>query len=387
MKKILLSFGTRPEAIKLAPVIKALQDSGDLEPVVAVTAQHRQMLDQALEAFDIVPDFDLDVMVQGQSLGYLTSKVLETFAPVVEQVQPDAVVVQGDTTSSFVCALGAFYKQIPVGHVEAGLRTDTLYNPFPEEANRRLTTRLASLHFAPTAWAKANLLAEKVEASSIFVTGNTVVDALRTIAAQDLEHSEPQVKQAIAESEGKRMLLVTLHRRENLGEPMREICEAVKTLLLRFPDVQLVFPMHLNPKVREVVTSVLAGLSNATLIEPPAYLDFVQLLKQAHLVLTDSGGVQEEGPGFGKPVLVARETTERPEGVEAGVARLVGHSGQVILAAASELLSDEVAYQQMARTASPYGDGQASQRIVEILRWYFDQDLPRPIDFEPGTEA
>jgi len=382
VKRVVVAFGTRPEAIKLAPILKALEASERLQAITCVTAQHREMLDQALAAFEITPDYDLDLMIKGQTLEYLTARILEKFAPVLAEVEPDCVIVQGDTTSSFVCALAAFYKQIPVGHVEAGLRTPERYNPFPEEMNRRLTGRLASLHFAPTEWAKGNLLKEGVSEKDIFVTGNPVVDALQEIAGRPRKLESAEVERALEAADKRRILLVTLHRRENLGAPMREICRAIRRLLDEFEDLHLIFPMHLNPKVREVVKTELGDHKRASLIEPPDYLDFVQLLKRAYLVLTDSGGVQEEAPGLGKAVLVARTTTERPEGVEAGVAKLVGHSGEQVFSEAKRLLEDEATYRAMTRRVSPYGDGKASRRVVQALEHFLFGDVARPEDFK-----
>jgi len=364
-------FGTRPEAVKLAPVIRELRSRPDeFETVVVVTAQHRSMLDQVLKVFEIEPAHDLNLMQHGQTLAQVTSRALEGVQALIEQCQPEVVLVQGDTTTVFAGALAAFYCQVAVGHVEAGLRTSNKYNPFPEEMNRRLTTALTDLHFAPTPQARDNLFREGVPAERVYLTGNTVIDALLT--------AKDRIK-PVAQPTG-RMLLVTAHRRENLGEPMREICLGVSDLVHQFSDVHVVFAMHLNPKVREAVRDVLGGHERVDLIEPPDYDEFVALMARAHLILTDSGGVQEEAPALGKPVLVLRTTTERPEGVAAGTAKLVGPDRAAIVQSAAELLGDPAAYESMSQAANPYGDGRASHRIAEVLLHHF-RGKPRPADW------
>lgn len=359
MKRILVVFGTRPEAIKMAPVVLALKKAPHFECRVAVTAQHREMLDQVLDLFGIVPDHDLDIMRDRQSLFDITTRALGGLRRVLDLEKPDMVLVHGDTTTTFCGALTAFYRRIPVGHVEAGLRTRNKFSPFPEEMNRHLTGVLADLHFAPTARARDNLLREGVAGDAILVTGNTVIDALlATVAAlgPDPEPAPPG-----------RTLLVTTHRRENLGAPLREVYRALAALVRRYPDVRVVFPVHRNPAVREAVQAILGGLPRVTLTEPMPYLDFVRELRRCHMVLTDSGGLQEEAPSLGKPVLVLRGTTERPEAVEAGTVRLVGTAYDAVYGAAAELLDDEAAYRRMAEAVNPYGDGRAAGRIVAAL--------------------
>ena len=348
----------------MAPVVKAFQQAGDrIETVVAVTAQHRSQLDQVLETFDIRPDFDLDIMQPGQTLAGVTARALQGLDNVFNEVQPAVSLAQGDTTTTFVASLASFYHKIPFGHVEAGLRTDDRYQPFPEEINRRLSAVLADLHFAPTAMARDRLISEGISPDHVFLTGNTVIDALLEVADRPYEFEDRRLSDLRAS--GARVLLVTLHRRENLGEPMRNVCAAILELLKRFPDVRVVFPVHLNPLVREVVYGELGSHPGVLLIEHQPYAALVHLEKLCTLALTDSGGIQEEAPSLGKPVLVARETTERPEGVEAGAARLVGTSTDVIVNVASELLSNPAAYNRMAHVENPYGDGHAARRICE----------------------
>ncbi len=354
--KVLFVFGTRPEAIKLAPVVKCLKGDPRFEARVAVTAQHREMLDQVLKAFSIQPDYDLNVMRAGQTLSESASRILEALEPVLERERPDCAIVQGDTTTTFCAALAAFYKSIPVAHVEAGLRTGDLRQPFPEEMNRVLTSRLASLHFAATEGAAVNLRREGVEESNIFVTGNTGIDAV--LAVRDsLPAFEP---------DGKKMILVTAHRRESFGGGFLRICRALRRLAQR-GDVEIVYPVHPNPEVRAVVNEHLRGVPNIRLIEPLEYVAFVDLMRRAHILLTDSGGVQEEGPSLGKPVLVMREKTERPEAVEAGTARLTGTDEDAIVEEAARLLDDREEYSRRSRIHNPYGDGRASARIREAL--------------------
>lgn len=366
-------FGTRPDAIKMSPVVLEFQRFPDkVDVVVAVTGQHREMLHQVLDVFQITPQYDLDIMRPKQSLAEITTRSLEGLEKIILNERPDIVLVQGDTTTTFVASLAAFYNKVAVGHVEAGLRTDNKYDPFPEEINRRLTTVLADLHFAPTTAAKKNLQAEGVPAGKVYVTGNTVIDALLSVAGRPWAFDDPAL--ANLGQDGRRMILVTAHRRENWGEPMAHICEAIKRIVAAFPDTVVVFAVHKNPIVRDIVFPALSRTDRVHLIEPPDYVPFVHLLKQAHLILTDSGGVQEEAPALGKPVLVMRKTTERPEGVEAGTAVLIGTETEGIFNAASELLTVPDAYSSMAKASNPYGDGHASVRIREALFKYFSID-------------
>ncbi|MDH7568601.1 MAG: UDP-N-acetylglucosamine 2-epimerase (non-hydrolyzing) [Armatimonadota bacterium] len=364
--KVMTVFGTRPDALKMAPVVSQLSRYPDkVRVVVVVTGQHREMLDQVLQIFRIQPHHDLNIMLPTQSLTQIATRALERLEPVLVSERPNLVLVQGDTLTTFAAALAAFFQQIDVGHVEAGLRTDTKYNPFPEEMNRRLTTRLADLHFAPTDRARRELLAERVPDRDIFVTGNTVIDALLETASRPFQFAEPPLSQVDFHS--RRTLLVTAHRRENWGEPIRNICRALKRLVARFPDTQVIFQMHKNPIVRDVIREELGNAARVLLIEPQEYVPWVHLMKRAYLVLTDSGGIQEEAPSLGLPVLVLRETTERPEGVEAGVAKLVGTDPDRIEAEAAALLADEQHYRQMAHAVNPYGDGNASARIRQAI--------------------
>ena len=369
-KKILLVFGTRPEAIKMAPLVKTLQAHKAFEVKVCVSAQHRHMLDQVLQLFDIQPDFDLDLMRPGQDLSGITSRVLLGLNPVLTQWRPDAVLVHGDTATTFAASLAAFYQRIPVGHVEAGLRTGNLYSPWPEEANRKLTSVLTQWHFAPTATSRNNLLKEGVPSSAIHVTGNTVIDAL--LQVREKIDNSLQLRQQFDEDFGfldprKRLVLVTGHRRENFGDGFERICQALIRIAKDHADVQLVYPMHLNPQVQEPVRRLLGDIGNIHLIEPLDYLPFVYLMDKSTLILTDSGGIQEEAPALGKPVLVMRDTTERPEAVAAGTVKLVGTDVEKIATEASTLLTDAQAYQAMAFAHNPYGDGQACQRIAQAL--------------------
>lgn len=369
-KKVLIAFGTRPEAIKMAPVVEAFKRDGTLDVVVAVTAQHRQMLDQVLDLFAIRPDEDLDVMQPGQTLPGLFARILTGMNEVIARQAPDIVLVHGDTSTTLATALAAFYNKVKVGHVEAGLRTGDIWAPWPEEANRRLTAPLTSLHFAPTDRSRANLIREGVAADSIEVTGNTVIDALLDVVeriSRDPTLSERLNVQLPFLDRSRRMVLVTGHRRENFGEGFEQICHALKSLAER-GDVQVVYPVHLNPNVQEPVNRILAGANNVLLIEPQDYLPFVHLMSRATLIITDSGGVQEEAPSLGKPVLVMRDTTERPEAVDAGTVRLVGTDAQRILAEANRLLDDPTAYAEMSRAHNPYGDGKASERIVRRVK-------------------
>ena len=375
--KVMTVFGTRPEAIKMAPIVLELAKHPDkITPVVAVTAQHREMLDQVLGLFNITPDHDLDIMAQGQTLFDITSKAMMGLDKVLEQEKPDIVLVHGDTTTTFAGALAAYYHQTTVGHVEAGLRTHDKYSPFPEEMNRKLTGCIADLNFAPTETSESNLLAENVKPESIFVTGNTVIDALHHTVRDDFQF-EDELLQNI-DFENKRIILVTTHRRENLGEPMRHVYKALRQLTEEFDDVEVVFPVHKNPKVREVVREELGGLSQVHLIDPLDYEPFANLMHKAHLILTDSGGVQEEAPALGKPVLVLRDTTERPEAVAAGTVKLIGTDRDVVYNEAKLLLTDEEAYNEMAESVNPYGDGKASARIIQAILYYFRQTDKRP---------
>ena len=372
--KVMAVFGTRPDAIKMSPVVLELQRFPEkVKVVIAVTGQHREMLHQVLDVFHIKPQYNLDIMRPKQSLAEITTRSLEGLEGIIIRERPDIVLAQGDTTTTFVASLAAFYNKVAVGHVEAGLRTDNKYDPFPEEMNRRLTTVLADLHFAPTPAAKKNLLAEGIPASRIYVTGNTVIDALLSVAETSSEIPDiPGL--AKVNLDGRRMILVTAHRRENWGEPMRRICVAIRSIVEAFPDTEVVFAVHKNPIVRDIVFKELGSAERVHLIEPPDYVPFVHLLKQAYLILSDSGGVQEEAPALGKPVLVMRKTTERPEGVEAGTAVLTGTESDDVFQAAAKLLTDQNAYNNMARAINPYGDGSASVRIREALFKYFGLD-------------
>ncbi|MEJ5897929.1 UDP-N-acetylglucosamine 2-epimerase (non-hydrolyzing) [Aquabacterium sp. G14] len=370
--KVMVVFGTRPEAIKMAPLVKALQATPGLQTVVCVTAQHRQMLDQVLRLFEITPEHDLDVMKPGQDLYDITSNILLGLRPVLAAERPDWVLVHGDTTTTLATTLAAYYARIPVAHIEAGLRTGDKYAPFPEEMNRKITGAVADLHFAPTAASEANLLAEGVSAASIHVTGNTVIDAL--LAVVNKLKTVATLQTELAErfrflDASKRLILVTGHRRENFGEGFQNICHALADVAERHPEVEILYPVHLNPNVRQPVQDILAarGLSNVHLIEPVDYLPFVYLMNRSHLIITDSGGVQEEAPSLGKPVLVMRETTERPEAVAAGTVKLVGTSREAIVRECERLLTDSDAYQAMSRAHNPYGDGKAVARIVHTL--------------------
>lgn len=369
MIRILTVFGTRPEAIKMAPVVKALTADPAVESQVCVTAQHREMLDQVLELFGIEPEYDLNLMRPGQDLSDITAAVLMGMRKVLAEARPDWILVHGDTTTTFAASLAGFYQKISVGHVEAGLRTGNIYSPWPEEMNRRLTGAIASRHFAPTETARANLLAEAVPAERITVTGNTVIDALLQVVARlhrDPALQETQMARYPFLDPRRRLILVTGHRRESFGAGFERICMALARLAAR-PDVQIIYPVHLNPNVQQPVKRILGGLENVHLIEPQDYLPFVVLMDRSHLIITDSGGIQEEGPSLGKPVLVMRDTTERPEAVTAGTARLVGTDVERIVAEAERLLDDTAAYEDMARAHNPYGDGKASQRILEEL--------------------
>lgn len=381
MLKVVAVFGTRPEAIKMAPLVKELAKyQGEIDCKVAVTAQHREMMDQVLKLFAITPDYDLNVMQPQQSLFDITSRALTGLQEVFQAEKPDLVLVHGDTTTTFVAALAAYYLQVPVGHVEAGLRTRDKFSPFPEELNRQLTGVLTDLHFAPTGQAKQNLLRESVSAENIYVTGNTVIDALLATVRPGRAFAEAGLDGI--DYDRQRVLLVTIHRRENLGEPMREICRALRELAETYPDVLVVLPVHKNPLVRNVVQEELSGLARVRLIEPLDYLPFANLLNSCYLVLSDSGGLQEEAPALGKPVLVLRNTTERPEAVTAGTVELVGTGQEAVASAARRLLNDRAAYEKMANVVNPYGDGQASRRIVQAVRLRFGLSAEPVEEFE-----
>ncbi len=379
--KVMTVFGTRPEAIKMAPIVLALQKHPEtIEPVVAVTAQHREMLDQVLSLFHIKPDHDLNIMAAGQTLFDITTRAMMGLDKVLTEEKPDIVLVHGDTTTTFAGALAAYYHQTAVGHVEAGLRTHNKYSPFPEEMNRRLTGCIADLNFAPTSTSEANLLAENVPPESIFVTGNTVIDALHHTVRDDFEFNDASLQDV--DFAHKRIILVTTHRRENLGEPMRHAYKALKQLTEEFDDVEVVFPVHKNPKVREVVNEELGGLEKVHLIDPLDYEPFANLMHRAYLILTDSGGVQEEAPALGKPVLVLRDTTERPEAVDAGTVKLIGTDRERVYEEAKKLLTDKEEYSRMAESVNPYGDGQAARRIIQAILYHYGLADGRPDVFE-----
>lgn len=376
-KRIALFMGTRPEAIKMAPVVDAVRSSEDFEAIVISTGQHREMLRQVVDLFEIKVDHDLDVMQPNQTLASLTARLMTRVDESLDQLKPDMVIAQGDTTTTFVTALASFYRRLPFGHVEAGLRTGNVFSPFPEEANRRLTTPLATLHFPPTEWGRQNLLREGVKDADIAVTGNTVIDALRMeLARQQRPDVAARVHERLSAAVGPDwkdvpFVLITGHRRENFGGGFDEICAAIATLARRFPDYRFVYPVHLNPNVQRPVREKLGGLDNVRLIAPQEYREFVALMSKSRLILTDSGGVQEEAPSLGKPVLVMRDTTERPEGVDAGTLLLVGAVADTIVSNATRLLTDEAAYQKMAEAKNPYGDGRAAARIVQRIRRHF----------------
>lgn len=374
--KVMTIFGTRPEAIKMAPlVLEMKQHPEQIEPIVAVTAQHRQMLDQVLDIFSIKPDDDLNIMKDRQTLADITTKALQGLDDVLKKVKPDIVLVHGDTTTTFVASLAAFYNEIAVGHVEAGLRTWNKFSPYPEEMNRQLTGILTDLHFAPTEKAAENLLDENKREQSIFVTGNTAIDALKTTVKADYHH------ELFGRLGDDRLILLTAHRRENLGKPMRNMFRAVKRLVTEHKDVQVVYPVHLNPLVREAADEVLGNESRIHLIEPLDVVDFHNFASRAYMILTDSGGVQEEAPSLGVPVLVLRDTTERPEGLAAGTLKLAGTDETNIYTLAEQLLTDPAAYKQMAQASNPYGDGHASERIVQAILYHFGRSNHRPEPF------
>lgn len=361
MKKIMLVFGTRPEAIKMCPLVNELKKRDGVELTVCVTGQHRQMLDQVLEAFSVVPDYDLSIMKERQDLFDITTNILQRIKAVLEEVKPDVVLVHGDTSTTFVTALACFYLQIPVGHVEAGLRTYDVYSPYPEEFNRQAVGVISRFNFAPTEISKQNLLREGKRAESVYVTGNTAIDALKTTVRKDYTH--PELNWAA----GSRLIVITAHRRENLGEPMHQMFRAIRRIIDEHPDVKAVYPIHMNPVVRRAAEEELGGCDRIHIIEPLDVLDFHNFMARCHLILTDSGGIQEEAPALGKPVLVMRDTTERPEGIAAGTLRLVGTEEETIYREFKRLLTDEEAYRAMSVAANPYGDGHACERIADIL--------------------
>ncbi|MBM7704059.1 non-hydrolyzing UDP-N-acetylglucosamine 2-epimerase [Metabacillus iocasae] len=376
--KVMTIFGTRPEAIKMAPLVLELKKRPEeFEAIVTVTAQHREMLDQVLSIFDITPDYDLNIMKDRQTLMDVTTRGLQGLDDVMKKVQPDIVLVHGDTTTTFIAGLAAFYNQIEVGHVEAGLRTWNKYSPYPEEMNRQLTGVLADLHFAPTEKSAGNLVTENKPKESIFITGNTAIDALKTTVKEEYSHS---VLEKVGED---RLILLTAHRRENLGEPMKNMFRAVKRIVDEHEDVQVVYPVHLNPVVRETAAEILGEDARIHLIEPLDVIDFHNFAERAHLILTDSGGVQEEAPSLGVPVLVLRDTTERPEGIDAGTLKLAGTEEETIYSLAKELLTDQDAYEKMSKASNPYGDGLASKRICDAISYHFKQRSERPDEFRP----
>lgn len=379
--KLMTVFGTRPEAIKMCPLVLEMRKYPEyIQPIVAVTAQHREMLDQVLDLFGIVPDYDLNIMTSGQTLYDVTSRALMGLKSVMEEAKPDMVLVHGDTTTTFAGALAAFYAQIPVGHVEAGLRTGNKYSPYPEEMNRKLTGAIADMHFAPTSTSKKNLLRENIVEKNILVTGNTVIDALQTTVRSDYHFADEDFNKVFAA--GHRLILMTTHRRENLGEPMRHVYRALKSVLETHEDVEAIFPVHKNPKVREIVAQELGHLSRVHLIEPMDYEPFANLMAKVDVVLTDSGGIQEEAPALGKPVLVLRDTTERPEAVEAGTVKLVGTAYEDVLRETNLLLDDEKHYRSMAEAANPYGDGRACERIVKAVLRKNGFDVENFLEFQ-----
>lgn len=368
MIKVMTVFGTRPEAIKMAPLVKELQSREEIETIVCVTAQHRQMLDQVLTAFDIHPDYDLDIMQQGQTLSEITTRALCGLEEVIRKEKPDIVLVHGDTSTTFAGALAAFYAQTAIGHVEAGLRTYNKYSPYPEEMNRQMVGVLADMHFAPTQKSADNLYCEGKAREKVFITGNTAIDAMKHTIREDYEH------EVLQWAEGSRMILLTAHRRENLGEPMYHIFRAIKRIVDEFEDVKVVYPIHLNPIVRKIAGEVLGESDRIRLIEPLEVVDFHNFQNKSYLILTDSGGIQEEAPSLGKPVLVLRDTTERPEGIEAGTLKLAGTDEETIYCMTKELLENDELYKEMSHASNPYGDGEASRRIADAIIQRFSAD-------------
>lgn len=368
MIKVMSIFGTRPEAIKMAPLVKELERRKKIESIVCVTAQHREMLDQVLNTFDIKPNYDLNIMKQGQSLADVTTRALVGLEEVIKEVKPDIVLVHGDTTTTFAGALAAFYNQVAIGHVEAGLRTYDKYSPFPEEMNRQCVDRMADMYFAPTEISKNNLLKENIEECKIYITGNTAIDAMSTTVDKSYTHPELEWIKP-----GEKMILLTAHRRENLGEPMRHIFRGIKRIVDEFDDIKVIYPIHMNPRVREVANEVFGDADRVKLIEPLEVFDFHNFQNKSYIILTDSGGIQEEAPSLGKPVLVLRDTTERPEGIAAGTLKLVGTDEEVIYEETKKLLTNKEEYEKMSKASNPYGDGHASERIVDAIEKYFNK--------------
>ena len=377
--KVMTVFGTRPEAIKMAPLAIELKKYDEIESIVCVTAQHRQMLDQVLELFELTPDYDLDIMKTRQTLIGITTRILEGLDEVIKKEQPDIVLVHGDTSTSFVAGLAAFYNQVRVGHIEAGLRTYDKYSPFPEEMNRQLTGRIADLHFSPTQQNRLNLLKENIDDNAIYITGNTVIDALKTTVKDNYKFKDEALNSI--DFENKRVIIVTAHRRENLGKPLENICNALKRVVESYDDVEIVYPVHLNPAVREIAFGILGDVEGAHLIDPLDVEDLHNAMAKSFMVMTDSGGIQEEAPALAKPVLVLRRETERPEAVAAGTVKIAGVDEDVIFDLAKELLDSKEAYNKMAQSANPYGDGDASRRIVEAILYYFEKRSQKPDTF------
>lgn len=378
MIKVMTVFGTRPEAIKMCPLVKELEQREGIESIVCVTAQHRQMLDQVLKLFEITPDYDLNIMRDRQTLTGITTRALEGLEEVLEEAKPDLVLVHGDTTTTFAGSLAAYYHQVPVGHVEAGLRTYQKYFPFPEEMNRKMTGAIADLHFSPTISNKNNLLKENIN-EGIFITGNTVIDALKTTVRKDYQFMTPELQNV--DFENQKIITMTAHRRENLGKPLEQICNAVLRIAKEFSDVTVIYPVHLNPKVRETAFSILGEQENVMLIDPLDVEELHNLMDRCYFMLTDSGGIQEEAPALGKPVLVLRNETERPEAVEAGTVRIAGCDEEVVYQMTKELLTNKEEYEKMSRAVNPYGDGEACRRIVDAILYHFGQG-EKPADFE-----
>ncbi len=377
--KVMTVFGTRPEAIKMAPLAIELKKYDEIESIVCVTAQHREMLDQVLELFELTPDYDLDIMKTRQTLIGITTRILEGLDEVIKKEQPDIVLVHGDTSTSFVAGLAAFYNQVRVGHVEAGLRTYDKYSPFPEEMNRQLTGRIADLHFSPTQQNRLNLIKENIDDNTIYITGNTVIDALKTTVKNNYKFKDEALNSI--DFENKRVIIVTAHRRENLGKPLENICNALKRVVESYDDVEIVYPVHLNPAVRETAFGILGDVKGAHLIDPLDVEDLHNAMAKSFMVMTDSGGIQEEAPALAKPVLVLRRETERPEAVAAGTVKIAGVDEDVIFNLAKELLDSKEAYNKMAQSANPYGDGDASRRIVEAILYYFEKRSQKPDTF------
>lgn len=368
--KVMSVFGTRPEAIKMAPLVKELEGRDEIESIVCVTAQHREMLDQVLDTFDIKPDYDLNIMKVGQSLGDITTRALNGLESVIKECKPDIVLVHGDTTTTFAGALAAFYNQVAIGHVEAGLRTNDKYSPFPEEMNRQMVDCMSDMFFAPTSLSKKNLLDENIDEDKIYITGNTAIDAMSTTV--DVNYKHPELEWI---NNSERMILLTAHRRENLGEPMRHIFRAIKRIVDEFDDVKIIYPIHKNPIVRDIANEVLGDCDRVRLIEPLEVFDFHNFQNKSYMILTDSGGIQEEAPSLGKPVLVLRDTTERPEGIDAGTLKLVGTDEETIYNEAKKLLENSDEYNKMSKASNPYGDGHASERIVDAIIEHFSKEF------------